>query len=242
MGLFSSIGSILQLALEIYSWMLLAYVLMSWVNPDPYNPIVRFLSNTVEPVLRLCRNLLPPIGGLDLSPILAFFGIMVLQRVVAVLFSGMSAGMGMISLLFELLRLLYLLGTLFLLLLMARAGLTFWSWRNFRQRRPAGFDLRNPVIRFVFTATERVVRPLRGGVPTWSGMDLSPLVAALIMFLALLLAEEGAALVMGAVAQPRSVAVGSQTAPSALPAEEFPALPSRSPTGESPSKPPPRPF
>lgn len=65
---------LLDTAVEIYRWILLARILLSWLpNVDPRNQIVRFLYNATEPVLRPFRDLIPPIGGLDLSPILVFF-------------------------------------------------------------------------------------------------------------------------------------------------------------------------
>jgi len=57
--------------LDVYFWVILVRALLSWVSPDPYNPIVRFLTLVTEPVLRPFRRLLPPhrTGGLDLSPL-----------------------------------------------------------------------------------------------------------------------------------------------------------------------------
>lgn len=58
--------------LHLYELILLARVLISWVNPDPYNPIVQFLRTVTDPVLVPLRRIIPPIGGtLDLSPMIA---------------------------------------------------------------------------------------------------------------------------------------------------------------------------
>jgi YggT family protein len=59
--------------LRLYFWVLLIRALVSWVSPDPHNPIVRFLVLVTEPVLRPLRRLVPPhkLGGLDLSPLIA---------------------------------------------------------------------------------------------------------------------------------------------------------------------------
>jgi YggT family protein len=56
--------------LQLYSWVIIAAALISWVSPDPRNPIVMFLRQVTEPVLAPIRRLLPPwkTGGLDLSP------------------------------------------------------------------------------------------------------------------------------------------------------------------------------
>jgi len=64
-------------------WVVIARVVLSWVNPDPFNPIVRFIHNIPEPVLYQIRKRLPVVfGGLDLSPILVFLAIMFLRSFV----------------------------------------------------------------------------------------------------------------------------------------------------------------
>ncbi|MGA9754553.1 MAG: YggT family protein [Desulfobaccales bacterium] len=79
--LIEALASILNTALSIYMWVIIARALLSWVNPDPYNPIVRFLYNVTEPVLGWVRRRVPLIfGGLDLSPLLVLLAIVFLQR------------------------------------------------------------------------------------------------------------------------------------------------------------------
>lgn len=79
----NSIVEILSMVLQIYSYVLLARALISWIpNLDPYNPVVQFLYQITEPVLEPIRKLIPPLGGMiDISIIVAFFGIMILQYV-----------------------------------------------------------------------------------------------------------------------------------------------------------------
>jgi YggT family protein len=61
-------------AIEIYAYIVVARAILSWVNPDPYNPIVRFLYNATEPVLQRLRQLLPlRVGGLDFTPMVLIF-------------------------------------------------------------------------------------------------------------------------------------------------------------------------
>ena len=61
--------NLVNLALEVYTWIIVARAIISWVSPDPYNPIVRFLYRITEPVLRPVRYRLPTLAmGLDLSP------------------------------------------------------------------------------------------------------------------------------------------------------------------------------
>jgi YggT family protein len=68
--LIEALALVLDWALVIYMWLIIARALLSWVNPDPYNPIVRFLYNVTEPLLGYLRRRLPLVlGGLDLSPL-----------------------------------------------------------------------------------------------------------------------------------------------------------------------------
>jgi YggT family protein len=80
-NLLEALAYVLNLGLTIYMWLIIARALVSWVNPDPYNPIVRFLYNVTEPVLGWVRRRIPlVIGGLDLSPILVLLAIVFLQQ------------------------------------------------------------------------------------------------------------------------------------------------------------------
>jgi YggT family protein len=87
-NLIEALAYILNLGLTIYLWIIIARALLSWVNPDPYNPIVRFLYNITEPVLGWVRRRVPLIfGGLDLTPLLVLLAIIFLQRfLIATLF------------------------------------------------------------------------------------------------------------------------------------------------------------
>lgn len=70
--------------LDMYSWIIIAAALMTWVSPDPRNPIVMFLRRVTEPVLEPVRRLLPPwkTGGLDLSPLIVLIAIQFAERVI----------------------------------------------------------------------------------------------------------------------------------------------------------------
>lgn len=77
------IAKVLDIVLYSYMWVLIIRALISWVNPDPYNPIVQFLTRATEPVLRPIRKLVPPYKiGLDLSPLIAVLVIIFLQYAV----------------------------------------------------------------------------------------------------------------------------------------------------------------
>ncbi len=75
-----ALASVLDIALSLYMWIIIIRALLSWVNPDPYNPIVRFLYGITEPVLYRLRRVIPPIGGIDLSPMVAILAIIFLKQ------------------------------------------------------------------------------------------------------------------------------------------------------------------
>lgn len=74
----SAVAQVLDVLLNIYWWIILIRALITWVNPDPYNPIVVFLQRATEPVLEPIRRLIPPerLGGIDLSPLVAMLAIL----------------------------------------------------------------------------------------------------------------------------------------------------------------------
>jgi YggT family protein len=73
---------IVNLAFEIFSLLILARIVVSWLNLNPYNPIVQFLHNTTEPILAPVRRLLPATGMIDFSPMVVLIAALILQRVV----------------------------------------------------------------------------------------------------------------------------------------------------------------
>ena len=75
-----SIAKILNILLNIYKWIIIISALISWVNPDPYNPVVRFLYSVTDPVLRPVRRLIGyRLGPIDISPLIVIIAIMFVQ-------------------------------------------------------------------------------------------------------------------------------------------------------------------
>lgn len=73
------LAKILEIVLQLYMWIIIARALVSWVNPDPWNPIVQFLERVTEPVLSPIRQRLGWGMGIDLSPLVAILIIYFLQ-------------------------------------------------------------------------------------------------------------------------------------------------------------------
>jgi len=78
-NLLRALAQILNMVLNIYMWIVIIAALVSWVNPDPYNPIVRFLYKATEPVFQRVRRFVPPLGGIDFSPLVVLLVIYFLQ-------------------------------------------------------------------------------------------------------------------------------------------------------------------
>ena len=82
-NLIAAVAKILDIALTIFMWIVIARAILSWVSPDPYNPIVRFIHNITEPVLHQIRKRLPlNFGGIDFSPILVLLAVIFLRQFV----------------------------------------------------------------------------------------------------------------------------------------------------------------
>lgn len=75
-----AIANVLDIIFTIYSFIVIIAAVISWVNPDPYNPIVRFLYRVTEPLLRPIRKLLPFRLPVDISPLILLLIIYFLQR------------------------------------------------------------------------------------------------------------------------------------------------------------------
>jgi len=76
----AALASVLNLLLSAYMWIIIIRALISWVSPDPYNPIVQFLRSATDPVLYRVRRWLPvSFGGIDFSPIVVIAALIFLQ-------------------------------------------------------------------------------------------------------------------------------------------------------------------
>ncbi len=91
MPLLQAVAGVLDLLLNVYTYLIIGRAIISWVNPDPYNPIVRFLYTATEPVMSVARRIIPPIGGtLDISPIIVLLLIFLLRGFLNTLFVNLA--------------------------------------------------------------------------------------------------------------------------------------------------------
>ncbi|MGQ0666136.1 MAG: YggT family protein [Nitrospiraceae bacterium] len=91
---FNALASVVYYALELYIYVVIARALISWVNPDPWNPIVRFLDRVTEPALAPIRRLIGWRVGIDLSPLVLILILIFLQKFIVPSLFQMAAVIG----------------------------------------------------------------------------------------------------------------------------------------------------
>ena len=76
-----AVARVLDIGLDIYTWIVIISAIISWVSPDPYNPIVRFLNALTEPVFRPIRRVIGHrLGPIDISPLIVILAIIFVQK------------------------------------------------------------------------------------------------------------------------------------------------------------------
>ncbi len=89
-ALLSSIAVVVLGIVSLYKWVIIISALLSWVRPDPNNPIVQMLHRLTEPAYALIRRFVPTVfGGMDLAPIIIIFALIFLETFLGRLFTGM---------------------------------------------------------------------------------------------------------------------------------------------------------
>jgi YggT family protein len=94
-NLLMAVATVIDYVLVFYMFITIARAVLSWVSPDPYNPIVRFIHNVTEPVLYQIRKRLPMMyGGIDFSPIIVILIIIFLRIFVVNSLEGLAGSLG----------------------------------------------------------------------------------------------------------------------------------------------------
>ncbi len=90
-----ALAKLVEILLGVYMWIVIGRAILSWVNPDPYNPIVRFLHDVTEPLLSRIRRMIPAFGGgMDFSPMLLILAIYFLMSFLVPTLKHMAAAAG----------------------------------------------------------------------------------------------------------------------------------------------------
>lgn len=75
-----ALAEVINIGLTLFMWIVIAHAILSWVRPDPFNPIVRFINQVTEPLLYQIRRRIPTVfGGMDFSPIIVLLGVVFLR-------------------------------------------------------------------------------------------------------------------------------------------------------------------
>lgn len=82
--------TVVNVAFSVYSWLIFARIILSWLRPNPYQPVIRFIYEVTEPFLSFFRRFIPPVGMIDFSPVVAFFALEVARRVLLELLRGLG--------------------------------------------------------------------------------------------------------------------------------------------------------
>lgn len=154
--------------------MVMLRFLLQWVRADFYNPISQFIVKITNPVLQPLRRLIPSLGGLDTASILLMFFLKYIQ-----LFLTFSlAGFAVNPFALVILSLTSLLEMILYIFIIAIIVIAIASWIA-----PGGY---NPVLNLLNQLTRPILQPVQRFVRPVSGLDLSPLVALIILNLLLL--------------------------------------------------------
>jgi len=183
-SLLKALGSLIHIGIMIYIWCIIIRAIISWVNPDPYNPAVQFLYRITDPVFLRIRQLIPlDFGGIDFSPIILIFGLYFIDEVTLSFFNGLSASLLGYQSFHATHMFAYLLKAIagiahsilwiFMILVIGRAILSF-----------VNPDPYNPIVRFIYQATDSSIFFFRSRFPMEYGdFDFTPLVLLLILYL-----------------------------------------------------------
>lgn len=92
-GIVSGLGGIVHSLITVYIWILIIGALLSWVRPDPYNPIVQIIYRLTEPAYKLVRRIMPTVfNGLDLAPIILIVALNVLDVILVNVINALVLG------------------------------------------------------------------------------------------------------------------------------------------------------
>jgi YggT family protein len=173
MGYLASAGQILiNFAFGALVALVVLRVLLQWVHANFYNPVCQFLYKATNPVLMPLRRLIPSWRNVDVAAILLAWVLSAIK--LALLYALAGQGLGLLGLLvMAVADLVDFVLMLYFGLILVRVLLSFIS-----------VERGNPIVPLIFQLTEPVLRPIRRVIPAIAGLDLSPMVAWLVVMLA----------------------------------------------------------
>ena len=173
-----NLGQIIYFGFTIYVWLIVIRVLLSWINPNPYSPVMRFLAKASDPVLNRARRIFPlTLGGLDFSPVLAILVLHLTGVVLGQWLIQMGQGMPptVVVPILAMALLSFINSIVWLLIILM--GIRF----IISLVQPSPYNI---LVRIIYGLTEPLLNPLRRFFPPLGkGFDLRPLIFLLVLFL-----------------------------------------------------------
>ncbi|WP_027159594.1 YggT family protein [Methylobacter luteus] len=166
---------IIDTLFSLYILAVMLRFLLQWSGAEFYNPISQFLVKATHPPLRILRRFVPPIGKIDTSSLVLVLALQMLADFSILMLKGVSIGIGALTIL-SITQLVSLLINIFIFAVFGRALL---SWLN-----PGTFNAASSIL---YSLTEPLLNVCRRFIPDLGGIDLSPLVALLLLQLAKML-------------------------------------------------------
>lgn len=163
---------IIDSVISLYILAIVLRFLLQWSRADFYNPISQFLVKITHPVLKILRRYIPPVGKIDTSSIVLALGLQMLSDYSILMLKGFGIGIGALALL-SMGNLISLLINVFIYSVIASAVL---SWIN-----PGRFNAASSILH---SLTEPLLDTCRKFIPDFGGIDLSPLLALMLLQLA----------------------------------------------------------
>ncbi len=162
---------LVQVLFGAYILVVMLRFLMQWVRADFYNPLSQFVVKLTTPALRPLRRIIPGFGGVDFASVVLMWLLKSVELMLVV--SLMGGGFALLGpILWSIPQLVDLLINVFLFAILIQVIL---SWVN-----PGSY---NPVTAMIFSLTEPLLRPARRMIPPISGLDLSPMVVMIGLYL-----------------------------------------------------------
>ncbi len=172
----SAFAFLVETLIHLYLVVILLRVLLEAARADFYNPIVQVLVRLTDPVMQPLSRVLPSMGRVNVSGVVALYVIQFIGLIILMLLSGRPLDPLVLALL-TVMRLVRMLLVLYMILIIIGVIL---SW--------VGQGARHPIVPLIYQLTDPVLAPIRRVLPNLGGLDLSPLVALIgIQFLIILL-------------------------------------------------------
>ncbi len=173
---FGSAGVLLVKAVfGFFVTVVLLRLLLQWARADFYNPLSQFVVKVTNPLLVPLRRVIPGIAGVDMAAVVLMFALQLLETWLLTLLVG--GGMNVASMaVVSVARLVDLTITVYIVTIIAEAILSWFQ--------PASH---NPMVSLLHQLNQPVLNPVRRFIPSFSGIDLSPLVAVVLLQLASIL-------------------------------------------------------